>query len=93
MKKDEALSTLIVEGENLKRIFQHIQSWASDEDDIDNLLNDPERKEKIETKEEIEEEVRKVYGNTDAYDFDMNKVLFEDFHDTGLNFDMPDEEE
>jgi len=44
-------------------------------------------------KEEIEEEVRKVYGNTDAYDFDMNKVLFEDFHDTGLNFDMPDEEE
>ena len=43
--------------------------------------------------EEIEEEVRKVYGNTDAYDFDMNKVLFEDFHDTGLNFDMPDEEE
>ena len=48
MKKDEALSTLIVEGENLKRIFQHIQSWASDEDDIDNLLNDPERKEDIE---------------------------------------------
>lgn len=44
-------------------------------------------------KEEIEEEVRKVYGNTDAYDFDMNKVLFEDFHDTGLNFDMPEEEE
>ena len=44
-------------------------------------------------KEEIEEEVRKVYGNTDVYDFDMNKVLFEDFHDTGLNFDMPEEEE
>ncbi len=44
-------------------------------------------------KEEIEEEVRKVYGNTDAYDFDMNKVLFEDFNDTGLNFDMPEEEE
>lgn len=48
MKKDEALSTLVVEGENLKRIFQHIQSWANDEDDIDNLLNDPERKEDIE---------------------------------------------
>ena len=44
-------------------------------------------------KEEIEEEIRKVYGNTDAYDFDMNKILFEDFNDTGLNFDMPDEEE
>ncbi|MBQ9983642.1 MAG: hypothetical protein IJP29_03550 [Lachnospiraceae bacterium] len=44
-------------------------------------------------KEELEEEVRKVYGNTDAYDFDMNKILFEDFNDTGLNFDMPEEEE
>lgn len=44
-------------------------------------------------KEEIDEEVRKVYGNTDAYDFDMNKVLFDDFNDTGLDLDMPDEEE
>lgn len=44
-------------------------------------------------KEEIEEEVRKVYGNTDAYDFDMNKILFDDFNDTGLNLDIPDEEE
>lgn len=44
-------------------------------------------------KEELEEEFRKVYGNTDAYDFDMNKILFDDFNDTGLNFDMPDEEE
>ena len=44
-------------------------------------------------KEELEEEFRKVYGNTDAYDFDMNKVLFDDFNDTGLNFDMPGEEE
>lgn len=44
-------------------------------------------------KEELEEEVRKVYGNTDAYDFDMNKILFEDFNDIGLNFDMPEEEE
>lgn len=43
-------------------------------------------------KEEIEEEVRKVYGNTDAYDFDMNKILFDDFNDTGLNLDIPDEE-
>lgn len=44
-------------------------------------------------KEEIEEEIRKVYGNTDAYDFDMNKILYDDFNDTGLNLDMPDEEE
>lgn len=44
-------------------------------------------------KEEMEEEVRKVYGNTDAYDFDMNKILFDDFNDTGLDLDIPDEEE
>lgn len=47
----------------------------------------------IPIKEEIEEEVRKVYGNTDAYDFDMNKILYDDFNDTGLNLDIPDEEE
>ncbi len=44
-------------------------------------------------KEEMEEEVRKVYGNTDAYDFDMNKVLFDDFNDIGLDLDIPKEEE
>lgn len=44
-------------------------------------------------KEEMEEEVRKVYGNTDAYDFDMNKILYDDFNDTGLDLDIPDEEE
>ncbi len=43
--------------------------------------------------EEIEEEVRKVYGNTDAYDFDMNRVLYDDFNDTGMDFDLPEEEE
>lgn len=43
-------------------------------------------------KEEIEEEFRKVYGNTDAYDFDMNKILFDDFNDTGLDVDMPEDE-
>ncbi|MBE5940911.1 MAG: hypothetical protein E7264_00080 [Lachnospiraceae bacterium] len=44
-------------------------------------------------KEEMEEEVRKVYGNTDAYDFDMNKILFDDFNDIGLDLDIPKEEE
>ena len=43
-------------------------------------------------KEEIEEEVRKVYGNTDAYDFDMNQILYDDFNDTGMDLDMPVEE-
>lgn len=44
-------------------------------------------------KEEIEEEVRKVYGNIDAYDFNMGQVLFDDFNDTGINPDMPEEED
>lgn len=43
--------------------------------------------------EEIEEEIRKVYGNTDAYDFDMNQVLYDNFNDTGMDLDMPEEEE
>ncbi len=44
-------------------------------------------------KEEIEEEVRKIYGNTDAYDFDMGKVLYDNFNDTGMDLDMPEEDE
>lgn len=44
-------------------------------------------------KEEIDEEVRKVYGNIDAYDFNMGQVLFDDFNDTGIDSDMPEEEE
>ena len=43
-------------------------------------------------KEEIDEEVRKVYGNVDAYDFDMKQVLFDNFNDTGEDNDIPDEE-
>lgn len=44
-------------------------------------------------KEEIDEEVRKVYGNIDTYDFNMGQVLFDDFNDTGIDSDMPEEEE
>ncbi|MGN0154324.1 MAG: hypothetical protein ACI4A3_07720 [Lachnospiraceae bacterium] len=44
-------------------------------------------------KEEIEEEVRKVYGNTDAYDFNLNQVLYDNYNDTGVDTDIPDEEE
>ncbi len=43
-------------------------------------------------KEEIEEEVRKVYGNIDAYDFSADQVLFDNFNDPGMNPDMPEEE-
>ena len=43
-------------------------------------------------KDEIDEEVRKVYGNIDAYDFDMKQVLFDNFNDIGEDNDIPDEE-
>lgn len=43
-------------------------------------------------KDEVDEEVRKVYGNIDAYDFDMKQVLFDNFNDTGEDIDIPDEE-
>ena len=44
-------------------------------------------------KEELEEEVRKVYGNVDAYDFNMGQVLYDNFNDTGMDLDMPEEEQ
>lgn len=47
----------------------------------------------IPIKEEIDEEVRKVYGNVDAYDFGTEQILFDDFNDTGMDFDMNKEEE
>lgn len=43
-------------------------------------------------KDEIDEEVRKVYGNIDAYDLDMKQVLFDNYNDTGEDNDIPDEE-
>lgn len=43
--------------------------------------------------EEIEEEIRKVYGNTDAYDFDMNQVLYDNYNDTGDDLDILGDEE
>ncbi len=61
-------------------------------EEVSNLLNLPTDV-LLPIKEELEEEFRQVYGNTDAYDFDMNKILFDDFNDTGLNPDMPDAEE
>ncbi len=44
-------------------------------------------------KEELEEEVRKVYGNVDAYDFNMGQVLYDNFNDTGMDLDMPEQED
>ncbi|MCI8508816.1 MAG: hypothetical protein HFJ06_09680 [Lachnospiraceae bacterium] len=44
-------------------------------------------------KEELEEEVRKVYGNVDAYDFNMGQVLYDNFNDTGMDLDMSEQED
>lgn len=44
-------------------------------------------------KEELEEEVRKVYGNIDAYDFNMGQVLYDNFNDTGMDLDMSEQED
>ena len=38
--------------------------------------------------EEVEEQVKKVYGNVDAYDFNMNQVLFDNFDDNGDDSDI-----
>lgn len=39
-------------------------------------------------KEEIDNEVRKVYGNVDAYDFHTGQVLYDNFNDQGNNEDI-----
>ncbi|MCM1157118.1 MAG: hypothetical protein NC300_00255 [Bacteroidales bacterium] len=44
-------------------------------------------------KEEIEEEFRKVYGNTDAYDFNLNQVLYDNYDDVGDDSDIIGSEE
>ena len=38
-------------------------------------------------KDEVDEQVRKVYGNIDSYDF-SEPVLFENFDDLGNNEDL-----
>ena len=43
-------------------------------------------------KEEIEEEVQKVYGNLDIYDFNKGDVMFDNFNDTDDSADLPEEE-
>ncbi len=42
-------------------------------------------------KEEVEEEIRKVYGNIDHYDFTKGDLLFDNFNDIGQDIDLPDD--
>lgn len=43
-------------------------------------------------KEQLEEEVRKVYGNTDSYDFNAGQILYDDYNDLGDDSDIKEEE-
>ncbi|MDD6069944.1 MAG: hypothetical protein PUC12_03915 [Clostridiales bacterium] len=42
-------------------------------------------------KEEIEEQIRKTYGDVDAYDIEKGTVIFDNYDDLGKNADIPDE--
>lgn len=44
-------------------------------------------------KEELEENVRKVYGDVKIYDFEKGDVVFDTFNDTGEDMDIPKEED
>lgn len=41
-------------------------------------------------KEEIDEQIRKTYGDVDAYDIEKGTVIFDNYDDLGLNEDIPD---
>lgn len=42
-------------------------------------------------KEELDNEMKKVFGSTAAYDMDTGDVLFDDFNDMGEDLDLPEE--
>lgn len=59
-----------------------------DLEEVSMLLNLPMEK-LVPIKEEIDEAIRKVYGNLDNYDFTKETILFDNYDDTGLNEDIP----
>lgn len=61
-------------------------------EEVSMLMNVPIEK-LVPIKEEIDEEVRKVYGNIDHYDFSKGDILFDNYNDIGDNADIPDEDE
>ncbi len=42
-------------------------------------------------KEEIDEQIRKTYGDVDAYDIEKGTVIFDNYDDWGTDDDIPDE--
>ncbi|MGN0437118.1 MAG: hypothetical protein ACI4F4_01235 [Lachnospiraceae bacterium] len=61
-------------------------------EEVSMLMNIPVEK-LIPIKEEIDEAVRKVYGNIDHYDFSKGDILFDNYNDVGDNADIPDSAE
>lgn len=59
-------------------------------EEVSMLMNVPMEK-LVPIKEEIDEEVRKVYGNIDHYDFSKGDILFDNYNDIGENADIPDD--
>ncbi|MDE5862900.1 MAG: hypothetical protein K2K56_04715 [Lachnospiraceae bacterium] len=43
-------------------------------------------------KDELDEEMKKIYGSTAAYDMDTGEVLFDNFDDIGADDDLPNED-
>lgn len=41
-------------------------------------------------KEEIDEQIRKTYGDLDAYDIEKGTVIFDNYDDWGADADIPD---
>lgn len=60
-----------------------------DINEVSMMLNIPVEKLKP-IKDEVDEQVRKVYGNLDSYDF-SEPVLFENFDDLGNDEDLESE--
>lgn len=42
-------------------------------------------------KDEIDEQIRKTYGDVDAYDIEKGTVIFDNYDDWGADEDIPDE--
>lgn len=59
-------------------------------EEVSMLLDIPVEKLKP-IKDEVDEDIRKVYGNLDNYDFTKEQYIFDDFNDTGIDADLPED--
>ncbi|MCM1179026.1 MAG: hypothetical protein NC347_02125 [Clostridium sp.] len=54
------------------------------------LLLDMPMDQLLPIKEEIDEQIRKTYGDLDAYDIEKGTVIFDNYDDRGADEDIPD---